>query len=72
MWGQNPHLQPHLVLVAVSTVTRGTALACARLCVVLTWASRAILLVTSVCVAITLASEVGGRQTQRSLMTGPG
>lgn len=50
-------LQPHLVFVAVSAVTGGAALARARLCVVLTRAACPVLLVTCVCMAITLTSE---------------
>lgn len=49
--------QPHLVFVAVSAVTGGAALARARLCVVLTRAACPVLLVTCVCMAITLTSE---------------
>lgn len=58
----NSFLQPHLVLVAVSAVTGGAPLAGARLCVVLTGAACPVLLVTRICMAITLAS-VGGRET---------
>lgn len=47
--------ETHLVLVAVSAVTGRAALADACLCVVLTWASCSVLLVTGVSVAIALA-----------------
>lgn len=50
---------PYLVLVAISTVAGGAALARARLRIVLTWAARPVLFVTCVCMAITLASEEG-------------
>lgn len=55
-------LQPHLVLVAVPTVAGGTALARARLRVVLTRAACPVLLITRICMAVTLASEEDGEE----------
>lgn len=62
--------ETHLVLVAVSAVTGRAALADACLCVVLTWASCSVLLVTGVSVAIALAPENGGEHGVKALTSG--